>query len=314
MEKYEFLKQDFKNYLMSDASTYQANGIVVVRCAGNHGFDFFFGARDIWSPEKTNGYIMPNKKFEMTAVLDKHNETLYEVDTYILNHVSKKVDGDPYRLFDSIRTFEGLSNDLRDNLKASLLSILESRHDEIMASVDTSEIACYDAESMAFHGNKPKFYCDTYRIKRSFDSAIILQYIRDPDGTVDMLTKEAWERDFKELCSSYAVYVVSTKLVENIAANPSHDMKLRMEIRDALSETEAVNVNITVEKDGQSLTFKYPKHTLTTYCTWYPTYNIPSSDRDRFMMLFGRNAELTSNDIIDITYKKKTIYTKEQVS
>ena len=87
--------------------------------------------------------------------------------------------------------------------------------------------------------------------------------------------------------------------------NPIHRMKA---ITEALKASGAKTVTVTVEKDGMELTFKTAANSLTGHRNYYSTYDIPAQDRREFERLFGRSANYSAEDIIRITYGKKTLY------
>jgi len=69
------------------------------------------------------------------------------------------------------------------------------------------------------------------------------------------------------------------------------------------------SVNVTVEKEGAELTFKYEARFLRTDCGMhYYTFYIPAPERKKFEELYGRHAEFGPLDIKQITYGKKVLY------
>lgn len=87
--------------------------------------------------------------------------------------------------------------------------------------------------------------------------------------------------------------------------NPLHRMKA---ITDAIRSSGAKTVTVTVQKDGQELTFKAEANSLTGHRSYYSTYNIPAQDRREFERVFGRHSSYSAEDIARITYGRNTIY------
>lgn len=90
--------------------------------------------------------------------------------------------------------------------------------------------------------------------------------------------------------------------------NPIHKMKA---ITDAVKASGAKTVTVTVQKDGQELTFKAAAGSLTGHRNYYSSFEIPAQDRRKFEEMFGRYADYTANDITKITYGRNTIYEAE---
>ena len=89
------------------------------------------------------------------------------------------------------------------------------------------------------------------------------------------------------------------------AGNPIHRMKA---ITDAVKGCSANTVTVTVQKDGQELTFKTAADSLTGHRSYYSTSDIPATDRREFERLFGRYADYNAEDVVRITYGRNTIY------
>ena len=79
-------------------------------------------------------------------------------------------------------------------------------------------------------------------------------------------------------------------------------------ITDAVKDSGAKAVTVTIQKDGAELTFKTAADSLTGHRGYYSTYYIPAQDRREFERMFGRNADYNADEITRITYGKKTIY------
>ncbi len=87
-------------------------------------------------------------------------------------------------------------------------------------------------------------------------------------------------------------------------ANPAHKMKA---ITDAVKESGAKTVSVTVFKDGQKMTFKAAR-SLRGYKDSYNGLDIQSADRQKFESAFDRYTDYTADEVIHITYDRNTIY------
>ena len=69
------------------------------------------------------------------------------------------------------------------------------------------------------------------------------------------------------------------------------------------------SVNVTVEKEGAELTFKYEARLMRHDCGMhYYAFHIPAPERAKFEEMFGRHADFGPLDIKRITYGKKVLY------
>ena len=71
------------------------------------------------------------------------------------------------------------------------------------------------------------------------------------------------------------------------------------------------SVNVTIEKEGAELTFKYEARLMRHDCGMhYYAFHIPAPERAKFEEMFGRHADFGPLDIKRITYGKKVLYEK----
>ena len=75
-------------------------------------------------------------------------------------------------------------------------------------------------------------------------------------------------------------------------------------IADAVKDSGAKTVTVTIQKDGAELTFKAAADSLTGRRGYYSTYYLPAQDRREFERVFGRNANYNAEEIMKITYGK----------
>lgn len=87
--------------------------------------------------------------------------------------------------------------------------------------------------------------------------------------------------------------------------NPIHRMKA---ITDAVRDSGAKTVTVTVQKPEGELTFKAVADSLTGHRSYYSSYNIPAQDRREFERMFGKYADYHAEEITRITYGRNTIY------
>ena len=165
-----------------------------------------------------------------------------------------------------------------------------------------------DAVQQIFEGSAPdgQFHSD-YTMDRLSEPAF-LAYLQDPEGFVRTEAKKYikanQERFLLQFLKNDALLAEYQALAAD-AADPIHRMKA---ITDAVKASGAKTVTVTVEKEGQELTFKTRADSLVGHPSYYSTYYIPASDRREFEKLFGRHADYTAEDVTRITYGRNIIY------
>ena len=165
-----------------------------------------------------------------------------------------------------------------------------------------------DALRMLFGGHTPegKFHSDYAMCE--MPEAAFLSWLQDPDSFIqteaETYIKSNPERFLLQFLKSEALLAEYQALAEN-TGSPIHRMKA---ITDAINISGAKMVNVTVQKDGEELTFKMDAGRMKGHQTHYSTYYIPAADRRRFEQVFGRNAGFRAEDVIRITYGRNTIY------
>ena len=135
-----------------------------------------------------------------------------------------------------------------------------------------------------------------------------IAYITDPELFVqteaEVYVKSNQEKFLLQFLKNDALLSEYQALMQD-TGNPIHRMKA---ITDAVRECGAKTVTVTVQKDGQELTFKAAADSLTGHRNYYSTTEIPAADRREFERLFGRYTDYNAEDITKITYGRNTIY------
>lgn len=147
-----------------------------------------------------------------------------------------------------------------------------------------------------------------YEFLRWSDSKL-LDYIRDREAFCQSEAKAYWQNHQEDMCLQFLINdLVRDELtvLNELEDSPLHRIR---GIIDAVADTSAKSVNVTVVKDGKELTFKseagqFCSDPGTHYSAWY----IPSKDRAEFYLQFGRGADFAPEDITRITYNGKSIY------
>ena len=87
--------------------------------------------------------------------------------------------------------------------------------------------------------------------------------------------------------------------------NPLHRVKA---ISEAIKASGAKTVPVTVQRDGEALSFRTGTTPLRGRYNSYSASHIGIADRREFERLFGRYADYHAEEITKITYGRHTIY------
>ena len=165
-----------------------------------------------------------------------------------------------------------------------------------------------DAVRQFFDGEAPDGQFHSGYTLNDLSETAFLAYIQDPEGFIqtetEMYIKTNQEKFLQQFLENDALLAEYRALTRD-TDNPIHRMKA---ITDAVKASGAKTVTVTVQKEGQELTFKTEASSLTGYRNRYSTYDIQASDRREFEKLFGRYTDYNAEDITKITYGRNTIY------
>lgn len=95
--------------------------------------------------------------------------------------------------------------------------------------------------------------------------------------------------------------------LENMDDSPAKRLK---NIISAIDNTSAKNVYVTINRNGVEFSFRTQTDYLfneSCYSSWY----MQPSDKLKFRELFGKNDNYKAEEITDILYRGKSIYSAE---
>lgn len=205
---------------------------------------------------------------------------------------------------------EDIIADDRNNLPVRELTEYHNRHDlQYYREYGAKE----EAIRRLFDGTEPdgQFHSG-YKLDELPESTF-MAYLQDSEAAIqaeaEQYIRNNQERFLMQFMKNDALLTEYHALMQD-TDNPIHKMKA---ITDAVKGSGAKTVTVTVQKDGQELTFKTPASSLIGHRNCYNTYDISAPDRREFEKLFGRYSDYTAEDITRITYGRQTIYEATQV-
>lgn len=177
------------------------------------------------------------------------------------------------------------------------------------------------AEKAFFSGQRPEeIGYDPSVSSECFNQSDIFAYLKDPTTSIEPLAAEYLtltdgyqsRQSHNSMVSGLEVEKLAREKCQAIYDNPNHVYHKQRDIANAIENTGAKSVRVTIDKDNKEFTFSTEASTLTrTGVDWYSTYDIKASDRAQFGSIYGKHEDYAAQDIVNITYGKKEIYNRE---
>lgn len=162
-------------------------------------------------------------------------------------------------------------------------------------------------DTVEFEGYTFRCYYEAHR----WTEDSLLNYISDPEKYAAREAAQYIETHQEEMLSDFLEGDALTTAYNAILAASGDPVHFIKRIRMAVNASDAKTVNVTIDKDGQSLTFKTEAYPLRVDCgSYYSTYHIVAADRRTFEEAFGRSANFAPEEIVSITYGRKEIYSR----
>lgn len=143
----------------------------------------------------------------------------------------------------------------------------------------------------------------------SFTNNNYLEFITNKDVLIKSKGAEYIEENKDNILVQLKGNVAIKEELQRIYDNPEHELYRIKAIMNAVKETGAKTVNVTINKNNREFTFKYNADLLQSdpkghYFNW----GMKTSDEIDFERCFGKSAEFYANDITQISYCRNVIY------
>lgn len=136
----------------------------------------------------------------------------------------------------------------------------------------------------------------------------LLDYIRDPNSYIDAAAQKYINEHQEDMLLQILQNDNVSSHLQQLLDNPENVVHRIRAISDAVRESNAKTVNVTINKDDTEFTFKIEAEQLIGDHNYYSLWYIPAVDRRQFENLFGRSAYILPEDIIKITYNRSVLY------
>lgn len=304
------MNDTFTNWLLSsDTSPYYfqigITTLIITRLEKNKNFDCLF------CQENYNYPSISNDSFKYAGIYCKQNSSLYDIQQELKNVIedfeSMKDKSRKSLLEQLAKTVsykvENFINNDRNNLQ-----ITELKNSQLLNRLDDAKFYAKRTARESYFDDKPIIYHCSY-IHNDCEEDSLLEYILDPDNYAQKEAETYISNNQENILYSLLCNDIIRKEYETISKdtkNPVHTIK---KIRDAMNNTSAKTVNVTIFKNDIEFTFKTEISPLRrVYEDSYNAYSIISKDRHRFEQTFGRYGDYKPQEILRITHGKKVLY------
>ena len=296
---------------------YQVQGCnyMLLRVWKNADFDYLYVQRQY----KSAG-IKRGNDFDYAGVFCKKDGRIYDGQNKIKHLLN---DSDAL----SGRSAEALRNDLKAAIREVVESVIDNnrcnlRITELSDKREIDKLAQfqnYAAEeqarkaylsSDAEDGFSLTYSCSYQPEHWTEDS--MLAYILDPGGYARTEAEAYIDNNQEVILSGFLKCDMAAAACTAIVENPSNPIHRVKRIIQAMSDTSAKTVNVTIRKDGKEFTFKAEAAQFRSDCkNYYSDWNIIAADRRAFEQELGSSTHYGPEDILRIEYARSVLYEEE---
>lgn len=172
-----------------------------------------------------------------------------------------------------------------------------------------------DARNTFFLGDykRLKYHC-TYYNKNPMATDKIFDYIRNPEAFIDAAAREYIQKNGEKILVAILKTRALNEELKAIEADKNNNIHLIKRITEAMrAEPAASMVKVTVEIDGATHEFSYSHDSLCRDPLYsYKMWNTTKKEANRFHDIF-KCSEFKPEEIVQITYRKNVLYSKEDI-
>ena len=237
-------------------------------------------------PERATGEGFAGFFYEIFEM--KEEEMLEELNARINARIEEALAGNRTKLSVKEAASEALVQELADYRESGARADAIQRFMFGRERERTSFVSCYHVDHLT--GDSMAAYLED---SDKFVQAQAEDYIKNSGEKllVQFLKSDALAAELAQINSE--------------ADSPLHRMRA---ITNALYQSRAETVCVTIQKDGELLSFQAPVRTLEGYQESYSAWEITAPDRQDFARLIGEQGTYQAEDIVQITDGQSVIY------
>lgn len=308
MTNYNELYDWFQNDILKPAVIKDGDTVYTfIRVPYDDDFDF------IYYQDNYNGQRLTPTKLDYGGIYNKLNGLLYDVQYPLSGNLDE---------IDSGKSSIDLMVDFEKDVRARVEELVDENIDSLKANPFVDE---YNPQRLeAFKKNyapsiaREMFLkgelCEDLRYRCEFSTdrkstTLMMRYLNYPTETVEEAAARYWLTRKDDILLELRKNEIIRDAYREIEANPNNPLYKQRAIIDAVSKSGAKTVNVSIEKNGESYSFKYSAERFCRISNYqYSEWDMAAKDRPGFEELFGKYADFRPEDIASISYRGKTLY------
>ncbi len=284
---------------------------VYMRIPKNDNFDYLYGMSSFYSDS-----IKRNEQFYYKGIYSKIDGLIYDSNG-------------EFRILAPELEYPQRLSEMADEVSKAVGKLIEERLADDCSNLDIHELtddSCiksvddyrkYSAESDA---RKSYIFGDdassiSFKCLYDFDGwneNNLLTYLSDKDSFIHTEAEKYWNEKQEYMLTQFMKHDLLKAELERIESLGDSTIDRIRKIRQAVELSFAKSVTVTVCKDGEEMSFRTDTSELKDDPgSYYSTWHIAAPDREKFKQMFGRSADYTPDEIINIEYRGKSIYSAE---
>lgn len=256
------------------------------------------------------------EKFEDSGIYSKTEGKLYFTHGYF-EDIDPEIE---------VKTY---TNQMKDDITKGVCAKVEAWVNNDVANLDVARLLGNDSKELEYYRNydvinhSRRCYLEgktpediTYQCGYSFDEwkrdTELLSYLRNPSAFIEKEAQEYFEKRQERILLTLNKNELLRTELRGIEELKDTSLRRLRDVMEAAKSTDAKTLSITAHKEGKTLTFKIEANALRRDpSTYYSDWDIPAKDRREFERTFGERNHLYPEDIVDISYCGKSIYSAE---
>ena len=218
---------------------------------------------------------------------------------------------------------------MKDDITKGVCAKVESWVNNDVANLDVARLLGNDSKELEYYRNYGviqdgrRFFLEgrtpeeiTYQCGYSFDEwkrdVDLLSYLRNPSDFIEKEAQEYFSKRQERILLTLNKNDILKAELQGIENMKDTSLRRLRDVMTAARSIDAKTLSVTACKEGRTLTFKIEANALRRDpSTYYSDWDMPAKDRRDFERTFGERNHLYPEDIVDISYCGKSIYSAE---
>lgn len=285
--------------------------LMLMKVPYDEDFDFIYCQRN-YGGEK----LSRNTAFIYSGIYNRLDNKLYDMQ-YPLKGVLPQMDTRMSIMEIADKLQADVCQYVADYVEFEEEKLLSSGFKDPVSSARFEEYQAVDAEKTARRmflsgqtADDIEYSCG-FTLER-IETKQILDYLRTPKAVTEGLGNEYLSSSRDDIVFDLLANENLKEYLQKFEEEEDSPLLRQKAIIEAVSNSGAQTVAVTVQRDDVGLTFKYPARFLSSMSFQsYSAWDIPSKAREEFYEAYNNSGSFYPEDITDISYRGKSIYSAE---